>query len=312
MANATRQAINEEAAAWFVRLQGVDVPAEDRGAFDRWMDDPAHAVAYARVEATWDRAERLKAIVNPNANRNAPLLSRRAAAIGFLTIGAGAATAWWLTHKPTYQTEIGERKTISLSDGSRVELNTASRLASAYGYGRRDVHLLAGEAMFEVAKDPKRPFVVHAGAATVRAVGTAFNVRLRDKVVEVTVTEGLVAVDDLTVRSGGRPLAAGNAAVVGLGSIAAQPLDEDALKRRTEWREGVIDLRGETLGQAVEEFNRYRTRKLVVGDPKLAVVRVGGTFETGESDKFVEALKAGFNVKVVEGDGGVVYLVPNT
>jgi transmembrane sensor len=311
MASATRQAINDEAAAWFVRLQRADVPADDREAFDRWMDDPAHAVAYARVEATWERSERLKAIGTPSESRNAPLLSRRAAAVGMLTVGAGAAATWWWTRKPTFRTEIGERKTVGLADGSRVELNTASRLTVAYGQGRRDVHLLAGEAMFDVAKDAKRPFVVHAGGAKVRAVGTAFNVRLRDKIVEVTVTEGLVAVDDLTVRSGGRPLAAGNTAVVGLGSITAQPLDEDALMRRTEWREGVIDLRGETLGQAVEEFNRYRTSKLVVGDPKLASVRVGGTFATGESDKFVEALKAGFNVKAVEGDGGVVYLVPN-
>jgi transmembrane sensor len=309
MADATRQAMNEEAAAWFVRLQDADVAAEAREAFDRWMDNPAHAVAYARVEATWERTARLKAIANPPA-RSAPILSRRAAAVGFLTLGAGAATAWWLTRQPTYRTEIGQRKTINLSDGSRVELNTASQLATAYARGQRDVHLLAGEAMFEVAKDAKRPFIVHAGAATVRSVGTAFNVRLRDKVVEVTVTEGLVAVNDLTVRSGARPLAAGNTAVVGLGSIAAQPLDEDALKRRTEWREGVIDLRGETLGEAVEEFNRYRTSKIVVGDPKLAAMRVGGTFDTSESDKFVEALKAGFGVKAVEGDGGVVYLVP--
>ena len=319
MASTTRQAINEEAAAWFVRRDGSDISAEERAAFDRWMDNPAHAVAYARVEATWERTERLKAIGSAPEAKAAPFAaqwSRRAATVGFLTIGAGAAGTWWWTRNPTYRTQIGERRTIRLSDGSSVELNTASRLAVAYGHGRRDVHLLEGEAMFEVAKDAKRPFVVHAGAARILAVGTAFNVRLRDKAVGVTVTEGVVEVDDVTVHSGGGPgaprtVSAGNAATVGLGSIAEQPLDQDTMKRHIAWRDGVIDLRGETLEEAVEEFNRYRTDKLVVGDPKLASIRVGGTFGTGESDKFVEALKAGFNVKAVEGEGGALYLVPN-
>jgi transmembrane sensor len=93
------------------------------------------------------------------------------------------------------------------------------------------------------------------------------------------------------------------------GAVAVAPLDQDALQRRVAWRVGVIELRGETLEQAVAEFNRYRTAKLVVADPRLAAIRVGGSFETDESEKFLAALRSGFGVSTREGADGAVYLV---
>jgi transmembrane sensor len=313
MGHRTTEALNEEAAAWFARLQRPDLAAEERRAFDAWIDaDPARAVAFARVEATWERAARLAA-APPAAARppvSSGLISRRAAAAALFTVGAGGAALWWAQRDPAYATAVGERRTLVLADGSRVELNTASRLEVAFRRRLREVRLLDGEALFEVAKDAARPFVVHAGGAAVLAVGTAFNVRLRGLAVEVTVTEGVVAVSD-PVRAGGAAarVTAGRAAVLRGGAAEVATVDGDDLARRTAWRQGMIELRGETLEQAVAEFNRYRTTKLVVADPRLAAIRVGGAFETDESEKFLAALRSGFGISTREGADGSVHLV---
>jgi len=319
MARRATEALNEDAAAWFARLQRADLAPEERRAFDAWIDaDPARAVAYARVEATWDRAGRLAAApparTAPDRAMPGALMSRRAAAAALLAVGAGGAALWWTTREPVYETAVGERRTIALPDGSRIDLNTASRAQVAFGRDFREVRLLAGEALFEVAKDPSRPFVVRAGNAAVRAVGTAFNVRLRDGAAEVTVTEGVVAVADRSAVARPAPvrIGAGRAAVVRRGAVAVSTVDRDTVQRRIAWRVGMIELRGETLEQAVAEFNRYRAGKLVVADPRLAAIRVGGTFETDESDKFLTALRSGFGVSTREGADGAVYLVPAT
>lgn len=311
MAPRTTEALNQEAAAWFARLQRPDLADEDRRAFDAWIDaEPARAVAYARVEATWERAERLAAapVAAPKAGAAlSPVITRRVAAAALFAVGAGGAALWYSRRAPVYATAVGERRTLVLEDGSRVELNTASKLEVAFRRELREVRLLDGEALFEVAKDARRPFVVRAAGASVRAVGTAFNVRLRGPAVEVTVTEGVVAVskpDAAPAR-----VAAGRAAVVRKGAVQVAAIESDDVARRTAWRQGLIELRGETLEQAVAEFNRYRTTKLVVADPKLAAIRVGGAFETDESEKFLAALRSGFGVSTREGADGSVYLV---
>ncbi|MBU2363275.1 MAG: FecR domain-containing protein [Alphaproteobacteria bacterium] len=310
--------MNDQAAAWLARLRSDELTPQDRIAFDRWLDLPQNAVAYARVEATWERAERLQAtphaiIATATPNPKAQW-TRRAAAIGVVALG-GAAGWRWFGAPEVFETALGERKRATLADGSIVELNTGSRLQVDFTTRRRAVRLLKGEALFEVAKDPARPFVVSAGEAQFRAIGTAFNVRLREHLVEMTVTEGVVQVvgarANVTANPGrARSVAAGRAAVVGPGAIAEMPLNPEALQRRVAWRDGVIELRGETLEQAVAEFNRYRTAKLVVGDPNLAGLRVGGTFGTDEAEKFVGALRSGFNVRTVQGEGGTTYLLP--
>lgn len=312
------EALNDQAAAWFARLRSDELTPQDRIAFDRWLDVPQNAVAYARVEATWERTQRLQAtpyaITAKPAPNPAAQWTRRAAAIGVVALG-GAAGGRWFSAPEVFETALGERKRARLADGSIVELNTGSRLQVDFTTRRRAVRLTRGEALFEVAKDPTRPFVVTAGEAQFRAVGTAFNVRLREHLVEMTVTEGVVQVvgagaNVIASPRGGRTVAAGQAAVVGPGAIAEVPLAPEALQRRVAWRDGVIELRGETLEQAVAEFNRYRTAKLVVGDPNLAGLRVGGTFGTDEAEKFVGALRSGFNVRTVQGEGGTTYLLP--
>lgn len=298
----------EAAAALFARAQsGAADPAE----VDAWLDEsPAHAAAFARVEAAWERAERLKALPQiAEAPQPAFGITRRmAASLAVGVLGVGAVGGWALTRKQVEMTARGERRTVSLPDGSRVELNTDSRIAVAYSDTRRDIVLTRGEALFEVAKDPSRPFVVKAGEAQVRAVGTAFNIRMRDKVVELTVTEGVVAVDERTAAAP-RQVSQGRGAVIATGAVAELNLDPEVLRRRLLWRDGVVEFEGDTLEQAAAEFNRYNDRRLVVADPRIASIRVGGRFGAQEVDRFLAALEAGFPVRVVPGEGDVTYLV---
>ena len=281
-----------------------------------------HAVAYARVESTWERAQRLQAAPPaPKSSHWRVLPSRRrdvfvAAAVLLLLIGGGS---WWVLHPEAYRTGVGERRTVALADGSRVELNTASVVRVDYSRQGREVWLQEGEALFDVAKDANRPFVVRAGNVVVQAVGTMFNVRLLGRQqVEVTVTEGVVTVNGRSkpTRSTTSPepmprtIMAGTGALAGPEAVTTVRLDHESLKQRTAWQRDLIELRGETLEQAVAEFNRYRTVPMVVGDPRIASIRIGGTFATGESPKFLAALRTGFNVAAVEGPGDTVYLVP--
>ena len=296
----------EAAAALLARVQsGSAAPAE----VEAWLDaDPAHAVAFARVEAAWERAERLKAMPHAAEEPAFQVTRRMAAGLAVGVLGLGAAGGWLMTRNPVEITARGERRTVSLPDGSRVELNTDSRIAIAYSETRRDIVLTRGEALFEVAKDPARPFVVQAGEAQVRAVGTAFNIRMREKVVELTVTEGVVAVDERAAAAP-RQVSEGKGAVIATGAVAEVNLDPEVLRRRLLWRDGVVEFEGDTLEQAATEFNRYNDRRLVVADPQVASIRVGGRFGTHEVNRFLVALQAGFPVRAVPGEGDITYLV---
>ncbi len=273
------------------------------------------------MEAAWEAGARLRACPPPldaqPARQDSPAPPSRRLMIGGLvaaSVVAAAATATWRYARDVelYRTQLGERRIVTLSDGSRVHLNTASTIEVAMEKHRRRIHLVKGEALFEVAHDAARPFLVEAGSARLRAIGTAFNVRIRDTLVELTVTEGVVAVaqNGGPVHAAGAPrIAAGDGAVIRSDAVAPTVLNPDLLRQRTAWQDGVIELDGETLPQAVEEFNRYRKRPIIVGDPRLANLRVGGRFEVDEADKFLTALEGSFAVDAITAADGSILLV---
>jgi transmembrane sensor len=322
-----RQAIDDRASAFVVRLQEGASPSE-RQAIADWIEaDPRHAVAFARMEAAWEAGDRLRAcpppIEAPHATSHATAdiggrlrVSRRTlvgAGLAASVATVGATVAWrYVGDVDLHHTRLGERRVITLADGSRIHLNTASAVEVAMRKHSRRIRLVKGEALFEVAHDPSRPFLVDAGAARLRAVGTAFNVRIRDTVVELTVTEGVVAVaeDAADVHRPDAPkIAAGGGAVIGSGAMAPTALNATVLRQRTAWQDGVIELDGETLAQAVEEFNRYRQAPIIVGDPRLANLRVGGRFEVDEAEKFLTAVEGSFPVDAIPADDGSILLV---
>jgi transmembrane sensor len=319
MARTEENALSDVAAEWVARIQGRDVTRELREELSRWMDaDLSHAVAYLRAEAAWERMERLKAMpassLEPEDTVGRWRMTRRTAFAGGLGLCAASVAAWWIFSVPdTYKSAIGERRVIALEDGSRVTLNTASVLRVRFTDAERSLHLVSGEALFEVAHNPQRPFVVEAANSHIRAVGTAFSVRLRSDLAEVTVTEGTVAVVEgpqtVPPSDPAKQIAAGSGAVVNRSTVAKSELAPDVLRQRLAWSEGAIELRGETLAQAAEEFSRYRTKRIIVADPRIASIRIGGRFPSNEADEFLRSVQAGFPVKIIEGADGTVYLV---
>jgi transmembrane sensor len=158
-----------------------------------------------------------------------------------------------------YITKVGEARLIELADGSKVRLNTDSAIDVKLEERNRTIRFLKGEARFDVAHDPKRPFLVTARDGSVQALGTVFNLRQRKDFTEVTVIEGQVAVIDQGAPATTVP--AGAAAMIRAAAVSVIRLAPSDLDRRTAWQQGQIHLEGETLSQAVDEFNRYRTRR---------------------------------------------------
>lgn len=320
-----RQAIDDQAAAYVARLASGVSPAERQEIYGWVGADPRHAVAFARMEAAWEASERLRAapppleLFAPAAQESVPPTPARGSSRRTLMFGsmaaagaAVAATVGWrlLDNVDLYRTGVGERRIVALRDGSRVTLNTASTVEVAFNKTERRVRLVRGEALFEVAHDAAKPFLVDAGAARFRALGTAFNVRVRPDVVELTVTQGVVAVvagEAGVERPVTAKIAAGGGAVVRSGAVAPTALDDQRLRQRTAWQEGVLEFDGESLAQVVAEFNRYRRQPIVIGDARLESLRIGGRFEVDEADRFLTALTSSFPIEAMTtADGGVL------
>ena len=301
--------IEAEASRWLAVRDARPPTPEDDAAFDRWIDaDIRHRVAYLRLESAWRRADRLHELqpldrrvdadlLRAHGRRSRWPLAMAASVVLALVVGsvffARASFGW-----EHYETKVGCFSRIVLDDGSVIDLNTNSELRVRMGRGQREVQLVRGEGRFQVAHDTQRPFVVSAGDAAVRAVGTAFSVRLRDSAqVEVLVAEGAVQIDTSHALQA-PPVHAGEAAVLHSDHIAVSRVEPQQLERRFAWTAGQIQLRGETLEEAVSEFNRYNRRQLRLADARLADLRVGGTFSATDPDSFAAALASTFGVRV--------------
>ncbi len=206
-----------------------------------------------------------------------------------------------------FTTVIGGLQAIPLSDGSRVTLNTDSELRIALNDRERVVEIEHGEAFFEVAHDPARPFIVKAGTRRVIAVGTQFSVRRAGADLRVVVAEGTVRYEGRagnTQSPAGAP-SAGDVVLLPAGSIARAEGDAFQVEQRPvaeaernlTWRNGFLTFRDTPLADAVAEFNRYNTRKIVIDDPTIAALEVGGVFRSNNVEPFVRLLQRGFAIQ---------------
>jgi len=194
--------------------------------------------------------------------------------------------------RDSYSTQIGEQRSLTLSDGSRVTLNSRSRVRIGYSESTRAVDLVEGEALFHVVKDSSRPFVVHAGGTSVRAVGTEFDINQRGRGTLITVVEGRVAVlgSGLGVTASARPSAAGGEPVGTVLLSAGEQMDVTAgasapptrsnASSATAWVQRKVILQSATLAEVAEDFNRYSERPLVVEERGAVPFRVSGVFST--------------------------------
>ncbi|MGX5731497.1 FecR family protein [Pseudoxanthomonas beigongshangi] len=215
-----------------------------------------------------------------------------------------------VVEQASYATALGDLDRVPLSDGSGATLSSDSRIAVSLSRRERHIDLLRGEAFFEAAKDPRRPFVVSAGPRQVVAVGTRFAVRRDGPDLRVVVTEGTVRLEaspdadghpqpTTLLPAGSLAIASRNGVVVRTGSVA------DA-ERLVDWRSGFVTFRDTSLAEAASEFNRYNARKIVMGDPAVGALRVGGNFRWSNVDAFVRLLEQGFPVRAEAGTDRVV------
>jgi transmembrane sensor len=334
----TRADIDEEAAVWIWRMDSAAVAAADRQAFEAWLRlDPRHRRAAAALSAVWGtldglaEAKRGEKIATFTQTAKLPLLhhpQRRwfAAAAVLAAVAIGAIWLQQGSELQTLATAVGQQRNVTLADGSIVNLNTNTILETDLRWHTREIYLRKGEAHFQVAHDRSRPFLVHAGDAVVRAVGTAFEVRvLTDQHVDVVVNEGRVEVQAAAPlpaspvpAARARPPAATTVRALNAGErlstasrdYAVIPITAQQLSSELAWREGAIVFDGEPLSEAVAEIERYTDARIVISDPEIAGLRVGGRFRTGDVQEFFDALQAALPVSIRHTNAGLVFIDP--
>lgn len=311
------------AEEWCARLQADDVTAADRAALAAWLEaSPDNQAEYELCALVTGLARGLAAgpagqesrpnVAARRTERVRPVLRRRlAAGAAALMVGAGL-LAVWMTMPASYRTRVGQQRVITLADGSRIELNTASAITVDLGKTERKVVLRRGEAFFSVAPDRSRPFIVQAGTSVVRDIGTQFDVRVDGGGTSVNVLEGRVQVSRAEPVS---PVAARASAVLlraGQGAYVAreQPvvkLPVREVARATEWREGKIDFENAPLSRVIEEVNRYTEQQLVIDDPRAQSLTLSGVFRTGDTESVLFALREAYGLRARR-DGNRIHL----
>lgn len=342
-----RTHMREQAAYWLVQLDKGDISNEDSIAFRHWLNEsPEHGKAVVELAYLWDQMDILAELSElfPLTRRQQ---TRFKTAFRFLTRPVIPAVAMILLMSLSvaffmrfndkqfqngleyqhqvyrvYRTSVGEQINISLPDNSTVNLNTDSELQVVYSNVQRNIRLTRGEAHFQVAHDGTRPFMVFAGTGIVRAVGTSFSVYLRDGNVEVMVMEGKIGIapsieDDeplteistIPLRKFVTTLSAGQRVEYGDDSIQlVQNVAPEIIQRKLSWQQGMLKFKGEPLDQVVEEINRYTNTEIIISDPGIRKIRVGGYFKTGETEALLNVLKDNFDITVNRVNEGLVYL----
>jgi transmembrane sensor len=319
-------AIEAEAAAWVARFDVGEVSAKDQASFQEWLNrSPLHRDAIAEYGNLWSEFDTLKLLADSHGaeraagardghpavlKQAAPWLAACAAAV--IAVAGAAALfppapqylAKVETHSPTrlfYETAVGGQRRVALADGSSMILNTNSRLYVDFSGNRRDVHLIRGEAYFEVVHDKTRPFKVYADNYVVRDIGTAFNVHLsKAGLVEVGVTKGSVEVAAGGQVPGGAKslgvIVAGHGIVLGQKVARIEPVSSTDLGRKLAWRQGELIYTGQPLAEVLADVSRYSDIKIELADPALASLPVGGAFRTDQIDAIFAALENNFGL----------------
>ena len=344
----TNSQILEEASTWFVDLSEGHLTGKVREQFSDWLRaSPEHVRAYLQISALWEDAPllgkgaedvealiaRTRAagnVVRVGKDRQAlsvrsrrfvtPLRSALAASLVLVAIGI----TFWLQQRGVYETAIGEERSLTLADGSTIELNAQSRVRVHFTAAERSIDLLEGQVLFHVTHDTARPFVVHSGAASVRAVGTQFDVDRRSGETVVTVVEGRVAVLPdfllqpasanavapsisvpdfaLTGPGGARGLLLTAGEQVTLSAQATSRPTRTDVAAAIAWTQRKLVFASSPLTQVADEYNRYHQKRIVIRDRRLASFLVSGVFSATDARAFVAFLRAQPNLTVHETD----------
>jgi transmembrane sensor len=331
--------IRDVATEWFIRFCENEVDDASRRRFADWLRaSPEHIRAYLEISAFWEAAGSLVPTVHVDelvqlARRESNVVAlnqesretperdgasrmRRfaIAACALLALSLLAGGTWWQFGRyPTYATRVGELRTLTLRDGSVVQMSASSRMRVRFSQTMRGIELLQGQALFQVAHNTQRPFIVESGSTRVRAVGTRFDVNRDDEETVVTVVSGRVEVSraaapftqivTASLPAAAIVLSAGEQVAVSP-QFAAAPVRTDAAIA-TAWIEGKLVFDGTPMREVVRQFNRYSTRPLSIDDPKLLDLHVTGTFKTSDSLQIVRFLSMRFGLVVHESEEGI-------
>jgi len=329
----------QTATEWLVKLQSPELTDEQQQAFFAWLEQqPEHQLAYIEAEVLWDRAGVLEQLVDsPKAQpqEDQPLDQqpaevqpvarpwyRNPQTIAASVVGLLALLALQLMPPlggVHYKTAVGEQRQVALEDGSRVHINTNSKLQVKLKSSHRLVRLNQGEAFFDVSPDPKLPFVIETPTGIVRVLGTSFNVRADERQTTVTVTEGRVAVaprevvtTEIAARTDYQPdttLTANQQAVVSATAISGKTTDLDT-SALTSWRQGKQIYNSVPFAQVIADLNRYFKQEVQLGEPALADLEIVAVLDLHNRDAAIAALESTFNLKAVQKTATLTLLYP--
>jgi transmembrane sensor len=317
--------IVEEAAEWFVEMDRDDVDRPTRQRFDEWLRrSPEHVRAFLELLQIWEQgaqrrssrhidAESLIAEVLGAQSNVVPLHARSGlpshveqkkrpkfylwASVAASVLLVALLGTWFYIERNTYSTGVGEQRSVALADGSVVQLNTRSRIRIRYRKHERGIELLEGQALFNVANDQDRPFVVAGGNASIRAVGTQFDVYRKQAATTVTVVEGRVTIIPETKRNNSS-LAAGEQATITQSSVESSGTTDVAAA--IAWTQRRLMFQKTTLAEVVHEFNRYNERPLRIADPRLQEFLISGTFSSTDPSSLLRFLRDQPGMRVIE------------
>jgi len=299
--------VQAEAARWLERSERADFNAAE---LDAWLaQSPAHTIAFLRVKDVWGRADRLQALAAAPTEQTEPqrrpkaILFAIAAAIGAIAVLGVAGTRYVLApYERTYSTDIGGRELVAFADGTQIELNTNTVLRARMTTQSRMVWLDKGEAYFQVKHDPAHPFTVITGDHRITDLGTKFFIRRDPGRLEVALLEGRVrfGASDAKSSADSDLLTPGDQAIATANSVSVQKISLTSLKNELSWRRDMLVFNHTTLAEAAREINRYNQSKLVIADPAVGRLTIGGTFAKNDIGAITSAARELFNLRVEE------------
>lgn len=314
--HASVQAVKERAIEWLERSERADFAQSDSEQLEQWLSQsPSHRVAFWHAKSAWERAGRLQ-ILKPHvpAARKWPSRFRIAlascAAVALIAVASGFGTVWLAgSRERVLSTGQGERETVSLADGSKIELNTDTEVHIGTRPGERTAKLVKGEAYFQIVHDAAHPFTVLAGNHSILDLGTKFSVRESQGELRVALMEGSARIADVSSASGQKPvtLTPGDVALASNGEISVARKPIRALADDLAWRNGGLVFHDASLSEAVAQFNRYAKVRLVVSDPRVASLTINGAFRATGTEEFAGVAHEIFGLHV-ERRGNEIHL----
>jgi len=337
--------IQEDASRWLIRIDCGALTDEEAEAFSEWLHESLHhRDAIVELCRLWDSMEVISelSVLFPNADMKPPqtepaysILKKPVFIFNIVAATILTVLIVFFQYQPgltesagvnyqqqeiIYRTALGERREVLFEDGSVANMNTNSLLAVNFTDKQRSIQLLKGEAYFQVAHESDRPFLVYSERGLVRAVGTAFSVRMKGQKLEVIVTEGRVEIasvtpDESVMANEIKPnqflavLDAGYTAEFDNDVVELiKTIDLESISRKLSWQNDMLEFKGESLDEVITEINRYTDKTIVIADAKIRNIRIGGYFKTGEIEALLAVLESGFPIEIQRVDTKTIYL----